>query len=112
DEGIPLLLIRNLKDGRLDFNGLPKISEKDAKRLSRFQLSPGDVVFSRVGRVGSCFLAEVLHAGWVISGQLLRVRIPDSAIDRSYLYHALTSKYAQDHISGQSVGTTRTSINS
>lgn len=111
EEGVPLLLIRNLKDGRLDSDGMPRVSDEDASRLSRYQLASGDVVFSRVGRVGSCFLAEPCHTGWLISGQLLRVRLPDDVIHRPYLYRALTSKYAQDHIGGESVGTTRTSIN-
>jgi type I restriction enzyme S subunit len=111
EDGVPLLLIRNLIDGRLNVAGMPKVSEKDAARLSRYSLAPGDVVFSRVGRVGSCFLAEEDHLGWLISGQLLRIRIGNTSIDRGYLYRALTSRYAQDQIGGESVGTTRTSIN-
>lgn len=111
EEGVPLLLIRNLRDGRLLLKDMPRVREEDALRLSRYRLAPGDVVFSRVGRVGSCFLAEPCHAGWLISGQLLRVRLPDEVISKSYLYRALTSNSVQDRISGESVGTTRTSIN-
>lgn len=111
EDGVPLILIRNLKDGSLDLTAMPKIREEDARRLCRYSLYSGDVVFSRVGRVGSCFLANADQAGWLISGQLLRVRISDCEINLRYLYRALTSKYAQDHIRGESVGTTRTSIN-
>lgn len=111
EDGVPLLLIRNLKDGRLDLSDIPQISEEDASRLARYRLQDGDIVFSRVGRVGSCFLASEGHAGWLISGQLLRVRLSANAIERQYLFRALTGRYAQDHIAGASVGTTRTSIN-
>lgn len=111
EEGVPLILIRNIKDNGLDLAGLPRVTEKDAARLSRYQLESGDIVFSRVGRVGSCFLADEDHRGWLISGQLLRVRIKDTTIDHGYLFRALTSRDAQDHILGESVGTTRSSIN-
>lgn len=111
DDGTPLILIRNIRDGRLSEDGLPMISHQDADRLSAYALAEGDIVFSRVGRVGSCFLTEAHHAGWIISGQLLRMRIPKSAIDHRYLLHALQAAPAQEAIADASVGTTRTSIN-
>ena len=55
DEGIPLILIKNIKETGLDVTGIPKITTEDADRLSRYKLIEGDIVFSRVGRVGSCF---------------------------------------------------------
>jgi type I restriction enzyme S subunit len=111
EDGTPLLLIRNMEDGRIDTQSLPMVDPSDAKRLHRYCLKPGDLVFSRVGRVGSCFLATPDNDGWLISGQLLRVRISNGAIDNSYIYRALISEYSQRHILGESVGTTRTSIN-
>jgi type I restriction enzyme S subunit len=111
EEGIPFILIKNLKEHSVSTNGMPCITEKDALRLHRYRLNRGDVVFSRVGRVGSCFLAEKENSGWVISGQLLRIRIPNTVIHSKYLFYALSSKYAQDFILEESVGTTRTSIN-
>jgi type I restriction enzyme, S subunit len=111
DEGTPFILIRNIRESGVDPMGMPCITPEDAQRLSTYALEPGDVVFSRVGRVGSCFLVEEHQAGWVISGQLLRIRLPAEEIQGRYLIHALRSKPAQDAITGASVGTTRTSIN-
>lgn len=110
DEGIPLILIRNIGDNGLT-GDLPKITEEDAKRLARYSLLPGDIVFSRVGRVGSCFLAAEENRGWIISGQTLRIRLSYNEIDPNYLIYAIRNKEAQDFISGSSVGSTRSSIN-
>ncbi len=74
EEGIPLVLIKNIKEDGLDDTDIPKITEKDANRLSRYRLKEGDIVFSRVGRVGSCFLCSKNEEGWVFSGQTLRIR--------------------------------------
>lgn len=111
DEGIPLLLIRNIGENGLVLDGLPRISEQDAARLARYALKPGDVVFSRVGRVGSCFLATEEQNGWIISGQTLRIRLPYDELNPQYFLYALRDKEAQDFITGASVGTTRSSIN-
>ncbi|SFP33268.1 restriction endonuclease subunit S [Enterovibrio norvegicus] len=110
-DGVPLILIKNIKDSGLDMKGIPRISQEDANRLKRYQLDEGDIVFSRVGRVGSCFLATENEVGWVISGQTLRMRVCDELIDSSYLLYALRSEQVQKDIIGESVGSTRTSIN-
>jgi type I restriction enzyme S subunit len=111
EEGIPLLLIRNIGENGLVLDGLPRISEQDAARLVRYALKSGDVVFSRVGRVGSCFLATKDQDGWIISGQTLRIRLPYDDLHPQYFLYALRDKEAQDFITGASVGTTRSSIN-
>ena len=111
EEGIPLILIKNISDSGLNESGIPKITEEDAQRLNRYSVKAGDMVFSRVGRVGSCFLVTEKEYGWIISGQMLRIRLPRASIDFNYLYYALRDEKAQDAINGSSVGTTRTSIN-
>lgn len=111
DDGVPLILIRNIKDYGLDIKGIPKITEEDANRLSRYRLKVGDIVFSRVGRVGSCFLTTLNEDGWVISGQTLRMRTSNNLIYPEYLLYALRTEKVQQDIIGESVGSTRTSIN-
>ena len=110
-KGIPLILIRNIKDNGLDTNNIPKITLKDAQRLEKYRLQEGDIVFSRVGRVGSCFLTEKNQVGWVISGQTLRIRITNKDIYIKFLNLVLKSEGVQKKIIGESVGSTRTSIN-
>jgi type I restriction enzyme S subunit len=110
-DGVPLLLIRNIGPTGLNLSDLPRITHEDAQRLARYSLRPGDVVFSRVGRVGSCFLATEEHSGWIISGQTLRIRVPYEELDPRYFIYALRDKEVQDLVTGASVGTTRTSIN-
>ena len=72
--GTPFILIKNIRDGYVDSNDMPRISREDATRLAVYALKLGDIVFSRVGRIGSCFLVGKTEAGWIISGQLLRLR--------------------------------------
>ena len=92
-------------------SNMPRISVADARRIEKYSLRNGDIVFSRVGRVGSCFMATGEHSGWIISGQLLRIRLPSTEICAPFLVCALRGDSAQDFIRDRSIGSTRKSIN-
>ena len=109
--GVPFVLIKNMTASGVDTTDMPQISVSDASRLDKYSLKAGDIVFSRVGRVGSCFLATVDHQGWIISGQLLRIRLPTAAIHPPFLICALRADSSQNFIHGSAVGSTRKSIN-
>jgi len=110
EEGIPLILIRNIEDNRLDPDNIPRITEKDAERLSKYALQENDIVFSRVGRVGSCFIAAKEHVGWIISGQTLRIRLPKNVINIDYLSYAIQDTSVKKYLMAVSIGSTRKSI--
>ena len=50
-EGTPIVTVEHLGDTGFTTQNLPFVSEKDTKRLSKFLLEEGDIVFSRVGAV-------------------------------------------------------------
>jgi type I restriction enzyme S subunit len=110
-KGIPLVLIKNIQNGQIIETDIPKISEKDAERLSRYSLKPGDIIFSRVGRVGSAALALQKHDGWIISGQTLRIRFGNPKINSAYINYFIQSKIFAKLFQPMLVGTTRESIN-
>lgn len=110
EEGIPLILIRNIEGNRLNEENIPRISEKDALRLKKFAIQENDIVFSRVGRVGSCFIATKEHQGWIISGQTLRIRLPRDVVEIDYLSYALQDESVRRYLSAISIGSTRKSI--
>lgn len=111
EEGVPFILIRNIGEGGLKPDDLPRISFSDAKRLARYSLKLGDIVFTRVGRAGSCLLVTENESGWIISGQTLRLRLDNSKLDNRFLFYALQSHAVQKFVLNSSVGTTRESLN-
>ena len=111
EEGVPFILIRNIGDGGLKADNLPRISVSDAKRLAKYSLNSGDIVFTRVGRAGSCLLVTDKESGWIISGQTLRLRLDNPELDSRFFLYALRSHTVQKFVSNSSVGTTRESLN-
>jgi len=110
ESGIPLLLIRNLVDGKINLSNLPFVTFEKAKSLERYRLAEGDIIFSRVGDVGRVVLATNHHIGWLISGQLLRVRLSGN-ISNGFLSYFLNSRRIKEYLKMEMLGSTRDSIN-
>jgi len=110
-EGTPLILIKNIQNGRIDDSEIPKISEKDVERLARYKVRKGDIVFSRVGRVGSAALIEDKHNGWLISGQTLRIRFNNPDVNPQFVNYFIELNIFQKILKSGMLGSTRDSIN-
>ncbi len=83
--GTPIITVEHLGDNRILLDNLPKVSDTDRKRLSRYLLQCGDIVFSRVGSVDRRALVRKIEEGWLFSGRCLRVRPHSAKIDSQYL---------------------------
>lgn len=110
-EGVPLIRIKNILDGIIIKDDLVFIREEKAQELERYRLNPGDIVFSRVGTVGRAAAVNDEHAGWLISGQMLRIRLENPKIDSNFLAYIMASKWFQKALESKVVGSTRKSIN-
>jgi type I restriction enzyme S subunit len=111
DEGVPLILIKHLYGNRIHDEDMPRIMPERAAELDRYQVMPGDIVFSRVGSVGRIGLVTQEQAGWLISGQMLRLRFRSKEVLPSFLMHAISSDAVLTYFDLRVVGTTRDSIN-
>jgi len=58
-EGVPLISAREIRSGQINFDGAPKISEKDFEKLSE-KARPNfqDILFSKTGSIGHCAIVE------------------------------------------------------
>jgi type I restriction enzyme S subunit len=110
-DGVPLILIKNVFDGKIVDEDMPRISHKKAEELSRYRLKIGDIVFSRVGSVGRAAVVREREEGWLISGQMLRVRLDNPRIENVFLGHVINTKWFKKALESKTVGATRKSIN-
>jgi type I restriction enzyme S subunit len=54
----------NIGDNQITEDGIARISEADAIRLSRYRIQEGDIIYSRRGDVERRALARTKHEGW------------------------------------------------
>ena len=110
DYGTPIVTVEHLGSRAFTEQNLPKVSDKDKARLSKYVLSEGDTVFSRVGAVDRCSYVDAIHDGWMFSGRCLRVR-PNSEIVPLYLYYFFCLEETKKFVRNIAVGATMPSIN-
>jgi type I restriction enzyme S subunit len=112
ETGVPLILVKHVLNGEVLEEGMPLVGEHKAVELGRYRLAEGDIVFTRVGAVGRSALVDSDHAGWLISGQLLRVRVPRSGtLNCRYLAQVFAELSFIGMVEAFALGTTRPSLN-
>ena len=110
-EGTPIVTVEHLGDNRLVHRDLPRVSDKDRDRLSKYRLKAGDIVFSRVGSVDRRALVRQEEEGWLFSGRCLRVRGDPGHIDTTFLSYFFGLHAFREHIRSIAVGATMPSLN-
>jgi len=109
--GTPIITVEHLGENRILHDGVPRVSDRDRDRLSRYLLREGDIVFSRVGSVDRRALVRSAEDGWMFSGRCLRVRPDAQKIDSGYLSYFFGLPTFKEHIRAIAVGATMPSLN-
>lgn len=110
ENGTPIVTVEHLGNRVFTEQNLPKVSDSDKAQLSKYTLSTGDIVFSRVGSVDRCSYVDNSHDGWMFSGRCLRVR-PTETVDSLYLYYYFCLEETKQFVRNIAVGATMPSIN-
>lgn len=109
--GTPIITVEHLGENRLTHQKLPRVSDADRERLSKYRLKSGDIVFSRVGSVDRRALVQPHEDGWLFSGRCLRLRPNPALIDSTWLSYFFGFPAFKEYIRGIAVGATMPSIN-
>lgn len=110
-EGTPMITVEHLIDNFIKHDpDIPRVSDDDKLRLKKYILTPGDIVYSRVGSVDRCALVTKKEDGWMFSGRLLRVRLNDKEMS-NYIFYYLSQPQMKEHIKKIAVGATMPSLN-
>ena len=108
--GTPIVTVEHLGNRSFTTQNLPMVSDEDKKRLQKYCMQTGDLIFSRVGSVDRCTYANEKNDGWLFSGRCLRVR-PNKELDNKWLYYFFCLESTKTFIRNIAVGATMPSIN-
>lgn len=109
--GIPSVMPQNIGDNVIHPEGIARITSEDARRLTRYLLSEGDIVYSRRGDVERRALVRANQDGWLCGTGCLRIR-PGTAVDSGYLSYYLGHPEVRRWIVRHAVGATMLNLNS
>ena len=108
--GTPIVTVEHLGNRRFSKQNLPLVSDDDKKRLSKYLLQEGDIVFSRVGSVDRCSYVTSAENDWLFSGRCSRVRCGNNC-HPLFLYYYFCKESVKQYIKSIAVGATMPSIN-
>ena len=113
-DGIPSIMPQNIGDNRINEDGIARISPQDAKRLKRYLVRSGDIVYSRRGDVERRALIRQEQDNWLCGTGCLRVRLGKDGSDpvfvSHYLGHPLVREWIVRHAHGATMPNLNTSI--
>jgi type I restriction enzyme S subunit len=111
DAGTPIITVEHLGENTIEGKNPPRVNADDVRRLVKYTLQEGDIVFSRVGSVDRRALVSKEQNGWMFSGRLLRVRPEPMLVDPHYLSYFFGLPMFRKYIRSIAVGATMPSLN-
>lgn len=111
--GIPSIMPTNIGN-RLNIvrSNLAFIESDDAKRLSKYLVDKGDIVYSRRGDVEKCAYIRNDEVGWLCGTGCLRIRINKRVSIPRFIAYYLSTEESKGWISNNAVGSTMPNLNS
>ncbi|WP_435124904.1 N-6 DNA methylase [Micromonospora tulbaghiae] len=92
EQGVPIVLPRHLRDGRIVADKPPRAPQTTAEALKDYWLRADDVLCVRTGALTAPALVRPAESDWLLSTNLLRLRVLDpSILNPYYLYAYLRS---------------------
>jgi type I restriction enzyme S subunit len=111
DDGIPVVMPKDIIEGRIVTDEIACVAPEHIARLSRHKLKPGDIVYGRLGDIGRQALIRQQQAGWLCGTGCLRLSLGDSVIDPSFLHYYLREPGTIGWITNQAIGATMPNLN-
>lgn len=109
--GIPAIMPQNIGNRTLNYEGIARITEEDADRLSRYLVQTDDIVYARRGDVEKhAFITEKDERSICGTG-CLRVRTTASNVYPAFLSHYLNRPESKRWISQHAVGSNMPNLN-
>ncbi len=111
-DGVPVLRIGNVQQGRLDLSDLLYVSEVKAWQLQRYKVNEGDLLFARQGATtGRNSLASRDVQGCLINYHIIRVALDHSLCAPLFIEAAFAGEIVKRQVERDKGRGTREGIN-
>ena len=111
DIGIPVVMPKDLIDGRIVVDSIARVDESHVQRLCRHKIEIGDIMYSRRGDVGRCAFAGVREQGWLCGTGCLRVTIDRNIANPKFVFYQLQKSETVGWVVNHAVGATMLNLN-
>lgn len=111
-DGIPMLGIENIGEGKFVNGNKIFVTKEKAKELKSFVLKSGDIIISRSGTVGEICAVPAYMEGSLLSTNLMRVSLnPQIVLSEYFIYMFQSKGVVLDQVKELCKGSTRIFLN-
>ncbi|MDZ7811321.1 MAG: restriction endonuclease subunit S [Arhodomonas sp.] len=111
ENGVPVVMPKDIVGGRINENTVARVSESTARRLSRHALKPGAILIPRRGEIGKRALIREEQSGYLCGTGCLKVEVPENKLRPQFLYYYLCQGPVVEWIERQATGSTMLNLN-
>ena len=111
DEGTPIIMPKDMIDGKISQKDLIRVPDKHLQRLKRHQVFDGDLMVARKGDVRKCVYITKNENGWLTGSDCLKVSLDKEKCFPKYIYYQLRSPFMGRWLETISIGATMPSVN-
>ena len=109
--GTPVVMPKDLIDGKISEQSIARISQDHVQRLNRHIIQKGDILYSRRGDVGRCAFATDHETGWLCGTGCLRVTTDTTIADSKFVFYQLQQPEVVGWVEKHAVGATMLNLN-
>lgn len=104
--GVPVVMPKDIRNGRVDESGIARIPKNKADQLSRHFLKAGSVVFPRRGEISKCAYINEEQAGFLCGTGCIKIEPPEDRLRSKFLFYYLGLRQSVEWLERNAVGTT------
>jgi len=109
--GTPIIMPKDMIDGKISHSNLIFVGEEHTKRLCRHQVHAGNIMVARKGDVRKCVFITENEDGWMTGSDCLKVALKENYCYPRFIYYQLRSSFIGRWLEKISIGATMPSIN-
>lgn len=111
NEGVPVIMPKDMIEGRISTLSIARISEEHVERLNQHKVKSGDIIYSRRGDVGKCALITNKEEDWLCGTGCLKVTLNPNKIIPKFAFYQLQRKESIGWLINHAVGSTMLNLN-
>jgi type I restriction enzyme S subunit len=110
-DGVPVIMPKDIIDGRVALDGVARVGEEMAQRLARHRLKERAIVLPRRGEITKRAFITAEQAGWLCGTGCLKIELNGEYLLPEFLYYYMEQTHVVRWLEQHAVGTTMLNLN-
>ena len=111
EKGIPVVMPKDMINGKITEENIERVTDNHVKRLNRYIISSGNILYARRGDVGKCVYVSEKESGWLCGTGCLRININTAIANPKFVFFQLQKTETIGWVEKNAVGATMLNLN-